>query len=45
MAEHHIALNWDEGDAPFTYEAYPRNHAIVFKNGQETVIASSLARL
>jgi organic hydroperoxide reductase OsmC/OhrA len=41
MAEHHIALNWEKGDAPFTYDAYPRNHAISFKNGQETVIFSS----
>ena len=41
MAEHHIVLNWEKGDAPFTYDAYPRNHAISFKNGQETVIFSS----
>jgi organic hydroperoxide reductase OsmC/OhrA len=41
MTEHHVVLNWDKGDAPFTYETYPRNHAISFKNGQETVVASS----
>jgi organic hydroperoxide reductase OsmC/OhrA len=41
MTEHHIALNWEKGDGPFTYEAYPRNHTIGFKNGQETLIASS----
>jgi organic hydroperoxide reductase OsmC/OhrA len=41
MSEHHIALNWEKGDGPFTYDAYPRNHAIGFKNGQETVIFSS----
>ena len=41
MTEHHIALNWDKGDGPFTYETYPRNHAISFKNSQETMIASS----
>ena len=41
MAEHHIALNWEKGDGPFTYETYPRNHTIGFKNGQESVIASS----
>jgi organic hydroperoxide reductase OsmC/OhrA len=41
MAEHHIVLNWQKGDAPFTYEAYPRNHTISFKSGQETLIASS----
>ena len=41
MAEHRIKLSWEKGDAPFTYEAYPRNHAISFKDGQETVIASA----
>ena len=41
MSEHHIALSWEKGDGPFTYETYPRNHTINFKNGQETVIASS----
>jgi len=41
MAEHHIKLNWEKGDAPFTYDTYTRNHAIAFKNGQETVIFSA----
>ena len=41
MAEHRITLTWDKGVAPFTYEAYPRNHTIAFKDGQETVIASA----
>ena len=41
MTEHRIALNWEKGDAPFTYEAYPRNHSLTFKDGQETMIASS----
>lgn len=41
MSEHHIALHWEKGDAPFTYDAYPRNHTISFKNGQDTLIASS----
>jgi len=41
MAEHRIALNWEKGDAPFTYEAYPRNHTISFKNGQETATVSA----
>lgn len=40
-AEHHIRLNWEKGDVPFTYNEYPRNHAIAFKNGQETVVASA----
>ena len=41
MAEHHINLSWDKGDAAFTYNDYPRNHAIVFKNGQERLTASA----
>lgn len=41
MSEHRIALDWKLGDAAFTYETYPRNHAIRFKDGQETVIASA----
>jgi organic hydroperoxide reductase OsmC/OhrA len=40
MAEHRITLTWEKGEAPFTYDAYPRNHAIAFKNGQETMIVS-----
>jgi organic hydroperoxide reductase OsmC/OhrA len=41
MAEHHIRLTWDKGGVAFTYNEYPRNHAIAFKNGQETMIASA----
>jgi organic hydroperoxide reductase OsmC/OhrA len=41
MSEHRIALNWDKGDAPFTYEAYPRNHTIAFKDGREKITASA----
>ena len=41
MTEHHIVLNWEKGDGPFTYDAYSRNHAIGFKNSQETVILSA----
>jgi organic hydroperoxide reductase OsmC/OhrA len=41
MTEHHIRLTWGKGDVPFTYNAYPRNHAIAFKNGQETMVASA----
>src|SRR5215212_8243742 len=41
MSEHRIALEWQKGDAAFTYEAYTRNHTIRFKDGQETLIASA----
>jgi organic hydroperoxide reductase OsmC/OhrA len=41
MSEHRIALEWRGGDAAFTYEAYPRNHVIRFKNGEEMLVASA----
>jgi len=34
MSEHRIALDWNAGDVPFTYETYPRNHTIRFKEGR-----------
>ena len=40
MAEHHVALDWQKGDAPFTYDTYPRNHEIRFKNGAERLTVS-----
>jgi organic hydroperoxide reductase OsmC/OhrA len=41
MTEHRIQLTWEKGEAPFTYESYPRNHTIAFKDGREKVIASA----
>ena len=41
MAEHNIRLTWNKGDAPFTYNDYPRNHTIAFKSGQEMLTASA----
>jgi organic hydroperoxide reductase OsmC/OhrA len=41
MAEHHIKLAWDKGNAPFTYNDYPRNHTLSFKEGRETLTASA----
>jgi organic hydroperoxide reductase OsmC/OhrA len=41
MSEHRITLDWNLGDAAFTYEAYPRNHTIRFKEGQEVLTASA----
>jgi organic hydroperoxide reductase OsmC/OhrA len=41
VAEHHIHLTWEKGGVAFTYNDYPRNHAIAFKNGQETMVASA----
>src|ERR1700744_2748473 len=43
MAEHHISLGWSRGDAPFTYDAYPRNHTIAFKNGAPVIFSASPA--
>jgi organic hydroperoxide reductase OsmC/OhrA len=41
MAEHRIRLNWTDGDRPFTYETYPREHTIAYKNGQQVVTTSA----
>jgi organic hydroperoxide reductase OsmC/OhrA len=41
MAEHKIALRWTKTDAPFTYETYPRNHTIAFKDGPPVTFSSS----
>jgi len=41
LAEHRITLSWERGAAPFTYDAYPRNHTIAFKNGLESLITSA----
>jgi organic hydroperoxide reductase OsmC/OhrA len=41
MSEHRITLNWEKGEAPFTYDAYTRNHRLSFKNGQEVITASA----
>jgi organic hydroperoxide reductase OsmC/OhrA len=43
MAEHKIALRWTKTDAPFTYETYPRNHTISFKDGPPVTFSSSPA--
>ena len=43
MAEHKIALKWFKGDVPFTYDAYPRNHTISFKDGAPVMFSSSPA--
>ncbi len=43
MAEHKIALSWSCGDAPFTYDTYPRNHSIAFKNGTPVIFSASPA--
>lgn len=41
MAEHRIALKWDDGGRPFTYESYPREHDISYKNGQQVMATSA----
>jgi organic hydroperoxide reductase OsmC/OhrA len=43
MAEHRIELSWERGAAPFTYDAYPRNHAISFKNGAPVIFSAAPA--
>lgn len=41
MSEHKIKLSWTKGDAPFTYDAYPRNHEIRFKNGEAVIFSAA----
>ena len=41
MAEHRIRLTWTDGGKPFTYESYPREHEIEFKDGQDRLTASA----
>jgi len=41
MSEHRVQLSWEKGEAPFTYETYPRNHVVSFKDGQERLTASA----
>jgi len=43
MAEHRITLKWFKGDVPFTYDAYPRNHTIAFKDGAPVMFSSAPA--
>lgn len=43
MAEHRITLKWFKGDVPFTYDAYPRNHSISFKNGAPVMFSAAAA--
>jgi organic hydroperoxide reductase OsmC/OhrA len=43
MSEHKINLNWKKGDAPFTYDGYPRNHQIIFKNGEAVTLSAAAA--
>lgn len=43
MAEHRIQLRWSDGGKPFTYEAYPREHEILFKDGQRMTASASPA--
>jgi organic hydroperoxide reductase OsmC/OhrA len=41
MSEHRIALSWNDGGKPFTYDAYPREHEIAFKDGRHRLTASA----
>ena len=41
MSEHRIGLTWINGEKPFTYDAYPRNHVIIFKDGAQEIGVSA----
>jgi organic hydroperoxide reductase OsmC/OhrA len=43
LGEHRIALRWSDGGKPFTYEAYPREHEIIFKDGQSMTASAAPA--
>jgi organic hydroperoxide reductase OsmC/OhrA len=43
VGEHTIALKWFKGDVPFTYDAYPRNHTITFKDGAPVTFSAAAA--
>ena len=43
MAEHKIALKWFKGDVPFTYDSYPRNHSVTFKDGAPLMFSAAPA--
>jgi organic hydroperoxide reductase OsmC/OhrA len=43
MAEHKVSLTWSRGETPFTYNDYPRNHGIIFKNGAPVTFSASPA--
>jgi organic hydroperoxide reductase OsmC/OhrA len=43
MAEHKITLAWTDGGKPFTYDSYPREHAVTFKNGQTMTVSAAPA--
>jgi organic hydroperoxide reductase OsmC/OhrA len=45
MSEHRVRLTWSDGGKPFTYETYPREHDIVFKDGQSFAASASPAYL
>jgi organic hydroperoxide reductase OsmC/OhrA len=42
MSEHRIHLDWARGEAPFTYERYPRNHRIRFKDGVTVTVSAAV---
>lgn len=33
MSDHRATIDWQRGDADFTYETYPRAHTVTFANG------------
>ncbi|MBB6430398.1 OsmC family protein [Algisphaera agarilytica] len=41
MSEHTAKIEWQRGDAEFTYQTYSRNHTVTFANGH--VVESSAA--
>jgi organic hydroperoxide reductase OsmC/OhrA len=43
MGEHRIRLTWSDGGVPFTYQTYPRNHEIAFKDQEMLTVSGAAA--
>lgn len=41
MSEHRARVLWVNGDAPFTYDTFSRDHALAFGSGQEVRASSA----
>lgn len=43
MSQHRITLAWHDGGKPFTYETYPREHTITYKDRQTMAVSAAPA--
>ena len=45
MSEHKVILNWERGDAEFSYQKYPRDHSWSFDGGHRMTATAAPAYL